>query len=292
MQVPVEELIGAIEFVRRFARIVPLSELLERHRAGKSTEGLISLTFDDGYAALPALIGSYVSRVNVPISVFITTRASDQAARFWWDRIDDCFPRISPERWRAFENAVGVPDAYRTGQPAEYGPLRPLRQWIMAQYLGRWPQHLESALSDLEHGTTSAQRAMSWDEIAAFGANGLVEYGVHTLTHPVLPLLSDKDFADEVGGAHRELLAHVPNALPVLAIPFGLYDSRTIDLARRAGMQTSLTLDNRTMRGIPASAAPPRVSMRSGLKKWKLFLRLTVPRKPPSGYPALPSATT
>jgi peptidoglycan/xylan/chitin deacetylase (PgdA/CDA1 family) len=292
MHAPVEELVAAIELVRRVATIVPLRELLDRHRAGRSTRGLVAFTFDDGYAALPALLDSYLREASVPITVFITTAATNRAARFWWDRIDDCFPRVSAERWRAFERVVGVPDAYRVGQPAEYGPLRPLRQWIMAQYQGRWPEQFEAPLAELEDGTTTGQRAMSWDEIVAFGASGLVEYGVHTITHPVLPLLSEADLIAEVATAYRELREHVPSALPVLAIPFGLYDARTLTLARRAGMQTSLTLDNRTMRGIATDAAPPRLSMRSGLKPWKLLLRLCLPRPVPRSYPALPSATT
>ena len=292
MHVPDRELIAAVEVLRAMAEIVSLREILERHRAKRSTRGLAALTFDDGYAALPALIGDYLVRASVPITVFVTTAATDRAARFWWDRIDDLYPRVTAERWRAFEDVVGVPTAYRAGQPAEYGPLRPLRQWIMANYRGRWPEHLEAALAELENGTTTKQRAMSWDEIAAFGTTGLVEFGVHTISHPVLPRLGDAELVAEVANAHRELRDRVPNALPVLAIPFGLYDARTIMLSREAGMQTSLTLDNRTMRGIPADAPPPRLSMSRGLKRWKLIARLSVPRRPPTGYPALPSATT
>ncbi|HSY83881.1 MAG TPA: polysaccharide deacetylase family protein [Gemmatimonadaceae bacterium] len=294
MHVPDRELITAIELLRSVADIVPLREIVERHRAGRSTRGLVSLTFDDGYAALPALIGDYIVRAHVPITVFITTVATDRAARFWWDRIDDLFGHVSSDRWRAFEDVVGVPPAYRAGQPAEYGPLRPLRQWIMATHRGRWPDELEPALAALEteSNRTTAQRAMSWDEILRFGSSGLVEYGVHTISHPVLPLLDDAELVAEVSTARRQLEDHVPNALPVLAIPFGLYDARTVTLAREAGMQTSLTLDNRTLRGIGADEPPPRLSMRSGLKRWKLLARLYVPRARPAGYPALPSATT
>jgi peptidoglycan/xylan/chitin deacetylase (PgdA/CDA1 family) len=292
MHVPDREFIAAVELLRTMAEIVSLRDIVERHRAKRPTRGLAALTFDDGYAALPVLIGDYLVRASVPITVFVTTAATERAGRFWWDRIDDLFPRVSAERWRAFENVVGVPVEYRAGQPAEYGPLRPLRQWIMASYRGRWPEHLERALAELENGTTTGQRAMSWDEIARFGASGVVDFGVHTISHPVLPLLTDAELIAEVADAHRKLRDHVPNALPVLAIPFGLYDARTIALAREAGMETSLTLDNRTMRGVPADAPPPRLSMSRGLKRWKLIARLSVPRRPPTGYPALPSATT
>lgn len=294
MHVPDGELVSAIETIRRVAEIVPLRTIVDRHRAGRSTRGLVALTFDDAYAALPRLMGDYIARAAVPITVFVTTAATDAGATFWWDRIDDLFPRVSAERWRALEDVVGVPPAYRAGQPAEFGPLRPLRQWVLAEYRGRWPAHLEEPLSAMEreHGVTTCHRAMTWAELARFAANGLVDVGVHTVTHPVLPLLDDAEMTFEIGESYRSIRSRVPAAVPVLAIPFGLYDERTIRTAQRAGMSASLTLANRSLRGVGIDEALPRLSMGRGLRRWKLVLRIVVPRRPPTGYPALPSATT
>lgn len=294
MNVPEGELVSAIETIRRVAEIVPLRTVVERHRAGRSTRGLVALTFDDAYAALPSVMGHYFARAAVPITVFVTTAATDSGATFWWDRIDDLFPRVSADRWRAFEDVVGVPSAYRAGQPAEFGPLRPLRQWVLAEYRGRWPRHLEEPLSALEreYGVTTRHRAMTWAELAAFTASGLVDVGVHTVSHPVLPLLDDTELEFEITECHKSILSRVPAAVPVLAIPFGLYDERTVRLARNMGMSASLTLANRSLRGVGIDEALPRLSMGRGLRRWKFLMRLLVPRRPPTRYPALPSATT
>ena len=286
--VPDHELIAAIDVVRRVAEIVPLREIVERLRDGRPTRGLAAFTFDDAYAALPMV------RIGMPITIFVTTAATETGARFWWDRVDDVFPKVAPDRWRAFETRVGVPAAFRAGQPAEFGPLRPLRQWVLATHLGRWPAHLEDALAELEqeHASVTQHRAMTWDEIARFAANAPVDVGVHTVSHPVLPLLGDEELMDEVDRAHRTIRERMGSAVPVLAIPFGLYDARTARLARAAGMQASLTLANRSVRGAGADGLLPRYSMGRGLRPWKLLLRLTIPRGAAPAQTALPSATT
>src|SRR5579872_4224145 len=112
--VPASELEHAIQLVQRIGEIVPLPELVDRHRAGRSTSGLVALTFDDAYATLPLVLPS-----TVPITVFVTTDATDRGARFWWDRIDDLFPRVPAARWRAFEDTIGLPATFRAGQPSE-----------------------------------------------------------------------------------------------------------------------------------------------------------------------------
>jgi peptidoglycan/xylan/chitin deacetylase (PgdA/CDA1 family) len=290
--VPQAELMAAIDVVRALGEIVPLQVLVARHRAARSTRGLFSLTFDDAYDAVRRL-GDPLRRAGVPITIFVTTAAADSGRAFWWDRIDDLFACVAPARWRAFEDRIGLDPAYRSGQPAELGPLRPLRQWILAAHHGRWPAQLEEPLAELEdeHRSRTAHRPMTWDEIAAFTTDGLVDVGVHTRTHPVLPLLDDAVAEVEIRDAYRAIRERVSRSVPILAIPFGLYTEHTARLARAAGMDTSLTLGNHPLRGTAPDAPLPRLSMGRGLRRWKLMLRLTVPRRP-APYPALPSPTS
>ena len=300
--VPLSFFKSAVRIARYLGEIVPLDTLVRRHRNGASTSGLIALTFDDAYAALGGEFADVVSSEEVPITVFVTTGATAQGRTFWWDRIDDSYRRVSPEAWEAFERACGLPEAYRRQQPAAFGPLRPLRQWILARYAGRWPPELESALAALEAaaGSATRHRAMTFDEVAALARIPTVDLGVHTVSHPVLPLLSDDELRQEIGGCYSILRQSFARALPMLAVPFALYDRRTIDIARAAGMTTSLSLSGTVVRdGADAGTLPricltrqdtlPRLAfrmagLRDALLTWKA-------RRVPA-YPDLPSAAT
>lgn len=289
-----------VALLRRLARIVSLASLLEAHRAGRDTRGLVALTFDDAYASLlPS--APFLRSEQVPITVFVVAGAAETGTRFWWDRVEDLFPRVSPGRWDRFEAEVGLPAEYRQGQPPEYGPLRPLRQWVLAAHRGRWPAALEPVLAALEEeaGYRTVQRAMSWDELREFCAAAPVEAGVHTWSHPVLPLLDKAEFDREVRGAWEAIRDRLPRPLPVLAVPYGLYDANTAARAAAGGLLAALSLEPRSLR--PAESGPlPRHCLTNREPRWKLAVRLTgladlVRRRSGSGgdpYPALPSATT
>jgi len=298
------ELDATLDVLDAVARVVPLREFVERRRAGRSTRGLAVLTFDDAYHSLTDAIARVLRPRGVPATLFVVSEASRTGATFWWDRVDDLAPAIAPERWRAFEDAIGLPQAYRDGQPAAMGPLRPLRQWILREHAGRWPAAAEPHLRALEQeaGLRTVQRAMTYEELAAATSDGLVDVGVHTRTHCVLPLLDDDELRGEVAGCHATLREQLPEraVLPVLAIPFGLGDARTVRLAADAGMRSSLTLGNFTV-DAAHDVALPRFCLSRDLSPVRLGMRVIgveerVRRllRPAADamYPPLPSPTT
>ena len=296
-----DDFVSCVGIARRWGEFVPLSELIARHRQGRSTSGLLAATFDDGYAALQGEFKRFVERERIPIAIFVVTGAATSGKTYWWDRVDNLFPRTPGERWRRFEEVCGVSDAYRAGQPRAYGPLRPLRQWILATYAGRWPRHLEDELERLEGevGYKTRQRAMTFTELTQIDKMPGVEIGVHTVSHPVLPLLAEADLQKEIQDAHDALREHLENTIPVLAVPFGLYDERTLRLAAAAGMVASLTLSGETL-GSTFQSSVPRICITKTDARAKLNLRLLgVPSllracvgRRPEPFPALPSATT
>jgi peptidoglycan/xylan/chitin deacetylase (PgdA/CDA1 family) len=301
--VPVEAFKEMIRLVRRLGELAPVSDLVERHAQGRRTAGLVAVTFDDAYASLLTELADFISREGVPVGVFAVTRAAADGATYWWDRIDDAFPRAAAARWRAFEDACGVPESYRRQQPPGEGPLRPLRQWLLAAYAGRWPDRLEGALAALESetGTRTRQRSMTFDELGQVAAIPSVEVGVHTVSHPVLPLLDDRDLAHEIGASYAELRERLGAVLPVLAAPYGLYDARTVQAARAAGLTACLSVSGANLGGaavpphvlprycVTSSDTPARLALR--LLGWRDRVRRWC-RRPLPLYPALPSPTS
>jgi len=302
VNVPVDEYRSVMQLVGRCGEIAPLREVVRRHQAGLSTAGLIAVTFDDAYAAILATVGDRPRGGRVPTTLFVVTDAARAGTSYWWDRVEDAFARVSPERWRAFEDAIGLPTAYRMGQPAELGPLRPLRQWMLAAHRGRWPTSLEQPLAELETaaGWTTRHRSMTFEELDRLASLPEVDIGVHTQTHAVLPLLSDEEVRTEILGSYHTLRErYAGKVVPLLAFPFGLFDGRTARLANDVGIEAAFGLGNRTLRGVPRSGVLPRFIMAAGATRWRLALKLLGVyerlRRGQGGAlacPALPSATS
>jgi peptidoglycan/xylan/chitin deacetylase (PgdA/CDA1 family) len=238
-----------LDSLTALCRVVPLGELIARHRAGRSIRDLAAITFDDAYRSVADLALPVLKARGLPATLFVVADAASSGEPFWWDRVEDASVRAGPEAWRAFETACGAPPAWPSG--ADRPAFTPMRQWVLGTHRGRWPAELAGPLASLEAqaGGRTAQRPMTWVELADIMRDPLFTIGVHTRTHPVLPLLSQDELADEVAGAFRTLCDRLGLVLPVLAIPYGLYDRPTAQGARALGMEACLSISARVVRG-------------------------------------------
>jgi peptidoglycan/xylan/chitin deacetylase (PgdA/CDA1 family) len=104
-----------------------------------------------------------------------------------------------------------------------------------------------------------------------------LEVGAHSLTHPVLTDLDDRDLLAEVRGSMDRLVAAGlrPRAF---AYPFGRCDGRVAEAVREAGFALGFT----TRSGVVTSASDrfrlPRVDLRRGDNGMRLRLRLAAAR--------------
>ena len=300
MHVSRDELVETLGVLRDRWRMVPLIDLIRRHHDGRSTKGLLAVTFDDAYASVLE-VGSTLATLGVPATLFPIGEAIGIGTRFWWDRVDDVFPHVSRYRWREFEEACGVPEEYRRGQPESFGPLRPFRQWMLAHYHGRWPERLTPYLTALEQeiGHSTVQRSMTWAEIEQLTRQAEVHVGVHTLSHPALPFLPDAEVQREITGGLAMVSERSKIPVPILAAPYGLADARVVRLAQATGMLATLSLSGTALgngRGAGSMEWVPRICMAARAPAWRLKLRLAGLRDHPwqraGAFPVLPSAST
>jgi peptidoglycan/xylan/chitin deacetylase (PgdA/CDA1 family) len=284
-----------LDTVLQFARIIPLRDLLSLYRAGRALGGLAALTFDDAYYSLLEHACPILRERGAPYTIFPVTEYADTGRAFWWDRLDT-LAHHSPQAIVAVETKLNLPDAYRARQPAAYGPVRPLRQWILRRYEGRSNAAVDDALAEAEEstGVSTAERSMTWTEIQDLGADPAVDVGVHTRTHAVLPLLSSEEQRLEVSRAFDRIRAVTQRPLPVLAVPFGLFDSATSRIAADAGMSEVLSVHPATLARSQEGSPLPRIGLMRESTPLRVLARLTgwVRSGDPAAPPALPSEST
>jgi len=264
-----ESLLPAIQLA---GAIVPLRDLVARQLAGQSTAGCISLTFDDAYATLcQPLFATFVRR-QIPFTVFAVTDALSRGGRFWWDRLEELHARAPDARWLDLGVGWGLPARALTRSRR----LESFRNLILHGHQGRMPDRLAAQIQQLEGEFHSANglRSATETELEQLARLPWVSIGVHTRSHPLLPALSDAEVVSEVREAYAALRTRFAGVDPILAVPYGLFDRRTLDLARVAGMRASLTLEGRTLdRGYEAGL--PRFCVMRTDKRWKLLGKIT-----------------
>jgi len=127
-----------------------------------------------------------------------------------------------------------------------------VRRRVMRGFAGRWPGPIVCR-------DDTVWRSMNLDELAAFAADPLFDFGVHTVSHPALPLLSYAEQVEEMRDNLSFLRERLSRVLPVVAYPYGLYDPTTVRAAAEAGMIAGLTMEGRATADHPFPMTAPRI---------------------------------
>jgi peptidoglycan/xylan/chitin deacetylase (PgdA/CDA1 family) len=234
-----------IEYLRRHFSIVSLSAAIELLQQGAVDKPTAVLTFDDGYqnnfdVAFPAL-----QQFGVPATIFLTTGFVDSSNTVWFCHViraisetrkpsmrwDDAEFDLSDPRKKAMASAR-LQAALKERPPAEVGSL-----------VQRICQELDvDLLSSLELG--SPFRILNSSSIRTMLDSGLVEFGAHTETHPILSLLSPEVQAREISGSVQAVERLTGQPCRYFAYPNGRpqdYDSRSVELLRNCGILAAVT---------------------------------------------------
>ena len=276
----------ALAYLRRERfTILPLGTLLE-HLADPACRPAalrrtVAVTIDDGYADAASVGMPAFAEFDCPVTVFVTSGPVDRECWFWWDRIEYAV-RASRRRTLHLE----IRDAPWTAAWQDEAQLVQVlvRLWADVKFLPIAVRDatIDAVAAQLEVELPAAPppryASMTWDEIRSCGQSGLMTFGPHTVTHPILSLTDDAQSAWEIRHSWARLRAECEATVPVFCYPDGSpssYGLRELDVIARDGFLGAVTTEQRY--ATPGDFAP----------EWPRA-RFAVPRFPyleePSGF--------
>jgi peptidoglycan/xylan/chitin deacetylase (PgdA/CDA1 family) len=251
-------------------RVHPLARIAVPGAKGAAAPGgSVAVTFDDGYADALLEARPLLERHGAPATVFIATGGVENGRPFWWDQLAALLrpPRALPARLElrvrgarrrfALAPGTGAPiagaPAFRPGwegwpaprlrlhdalhrllgnlHAAERGEqLAALREWAGAASLG------------------ASDRALTRLELARLAADGLVEIGSHSVSHPRLPALAPDEQELEIRGSQSFLADLLGRPVTSFAYPHGRHDDATLRILREAGFERACTSESGSVR--------------------------------------------
>ena len=183
----------------------------------------VILTLDDGFAANMDFVVNTVRRHEVPLVVFLTTGFVNRS--------------IEPYE-------LQIASILENGDSFRYESLRlPLKN--------KTAYERAQAVADLarEHGVTVPKLAdelyLSWDQIRELDQETLIEFGAHSVTHPVLSRLAPHHAWREVRDSKREIEEQLGHEIGAFAYPYGHASPIVTALVRVAGFQRAFVTDQR-----------------------------------------------
>lgn len=203
----------------------------------------VLVTFDDGHIDNYEVAFPILKRHGVPAAIFLSTAYIDSGEPFWFDQVSAWIHRLDG---LALEE-LGIAKRDISGS-------LPVRRKLSADYL-----EMLKELSDADRQDRVAKlkdradvqgielnrewaRPMNWSQVNEMIAGGM-EFGSHTVTHPVLSRLSDDRQALELTLSRQRIMDMTQKAARVLAYPVGGrqdYTESTTRLARQAGYEAAM----------------------------------------------------
>lgn len=242
---PVDQFEAHIRTYLRYSRPLSLEAALQTGARG------VVVTFDDGYANNYSLALPILQKYNFPATIFLTTGFLDRAVPLWVDRLEFLI-RTAPAcdmtlEWRDSSFPVSLRGFLRrTEAKMRFNHfLRGLPPDEIHDFLGK----LENCLQLRYSWETIPEllRPLTWDQVRAMRATGLISFGCHTVTHPVLSRCSEPVQVFEIQESKQRIEAELGEECIGFAYPYGKkshYTELTTRLVRKAGFTFALSAES------------------------------------------------
>lgn len=201
--------------------------------AGDDGDGraLVSLTFDDGYADNYAVVMPVLAEFDMRATFYVTTGLIGTQQRFWFDDAALRWVSLGGEKLRAELARI-------TGRRLGDGSLpSTIADWMtFLKSLGT--EERRRVLDELPTGENvvldDLDRLMTPEELKELARRGH-EIGSHSVTHPLLPQLSDVELERELMLSRQQIASSLNLAPEGFCYPNGDNDERVVSAVRRAG---------------------------------------------------------
>lgn len=252
-----------LEVLSRKYRPMALTELLLLKSRSRLPARSFVITFDDGYADNLYQARPVLEKYAVPATVFVVAGDQQVEGSFWWDELARLLltPGTLPQR---LSLCLGGQDfQWDLSAAAIYGKSEYARylNWSVQETVDPTPRHTLyrqlherlRVLSFAEQGR-SLEQLRAWagcgegahtpaarltrDETLALAADGLVDIGAHTATHPVLATLPEAVQASELKSSRSCLEDLLGRPVTTFSYPYGRrqdYTCATVAAVRAAG---------------------------------------------------------
>ncbi len=222
----------ALEYLRRHRYdLLDLERLFQRlGEDNGSLDRAVVFTIDDGYYDQALIATDIFAAYDCPVTTFVTTGFLDRDLWFWWDQLDFVLHHTDRHRLVLELNHSDLDLLWTEGAGWRdaFVALTALCKTVDDPVVEVVEPLATAAGVDLPNHPPNKYAAMTWAELRACEGRGM-RFGPHTVTHPILSLVSDEQSHRELVESWNRLRAEVRDPVAVFCYPNG----RGQDFGRR-----------------------------------------------------------
>jgi peptidoglycan/xylan/chitin deacetylase (PgdA/CDA1 family) len=239
------------------------------------------ITFDDGYRDNYTNAFPILTEFGLKATVFLASGHVGRNDLFWWDHVAYLVKHTR-------QQSVTLPGSAQIRQSLN-GPAT--RRFAIDQILTWMKEAPEESKN--EFLTTLPRRLntrvpkritlgmhLSWSEVREMASGG-IEFGSHTVTHPVLANVSEPRLEAELSQSKRRIEEELGKEVLAFAYPVGgkSFNRRSQEVVSRCGYRFAVSyLDGLARRAVGTRYALPRIHVETGQSIDLFRASLTFPR--------------
>lgn len=219
---PVAKFREQMTLLREHFDVRPLGELV----SGDVPENAAAVTFDDGYRDNYTNAFPILRDLGLPATIFLVTDALDENRMIWHDKIFDAFHRTKVEL---------------------VDPERLLAE-LLKEVRSVGPDERESRIERLLEELAvepdgNGWEKLTWDQVREMSDGG-IEFGAHTLDHPILSRVSSEEARRQIRGSKERIESELGCEVTSFAYPNGRsmdFDESTKRILGEEGFRLAVT---------------------------------------------------
>ncbi|SDW59992.1 polysaccharide deacetylase family protein [Marinobacter mobilis] len=241
-RINVDEFRTQLKIIKKYFNPIALNDLVEISRYGNIPDNCVVITFDDGYYDFGELAFPLLKEECVPATLFLTTGFVDGNVWLW------------PDKLKYVLNNTDLKNVEIEGFDFDLvSKFDNHEAWnLIADYCLTLPDYkktllIESLFHKLEvvlpDSIPKSQSAVNWEKVNEFISNG-IEIGSHSVTHPVLKNVDEKQLTYEVVNSKSRIFDMTGYEVQGFCYPNGMpedFDERVEYAVRAAGYQYAIS---------------------------------------------------
>ncbi len=218
----VSEFRKQMRFIRNRFDLLTFAELDEwlSHPGRSGRPGAI-VTFDDGYRDSYEIVYPILREMGIPATIFLATGFVETGDVFWWDGVVYLISHATRSSM-LFPTRPPVSLSLRTREDRARTAQRVLT--LLKRISDEKRRGILEALPVLTGATLDPEMArrltLRWSEIRTMSRDG-IEFGSHTVTHPVLTRAAADLLQYEIGTSKRDIEEHTGKPVTAFCYPVG-----------------------------------------------------------------------
>jgi peptidoglycan/xylan/chitin deacetylase (PgdA/CDA1 family) len=219
----------AMAWLKQNFRVQSLDSMVRAVVAGTppSLEGDVAITFDDGLRNQMKIAYPILQEFNIPATFFVCPELISGNQWLWNHEARARLHRLSSQQCEEWALANYAPSS----------EVERIIDWMKTLPI----QVRETAAASLRDSTSSfnptpeereAYDLLTWGEIAALDRT-LITIGSHTLSHPILPTLSDAQIQHELQASRDILASTLDRDIDLFCYPNGSTDARVREIVEQ-----------------------------------------------------------